>query len=142
MIDEDIISEYNKAMGKFSDMLRVCPQDKFEELYEMVGHFQSVFMKAFVESMPAETEAQRAMKECFAYAAEDSISGSSIITGIDPSASDELEDLCAEYVDFADFEVYEEDGELTLDAVFYGNYVPYWDGWDEENNRYWREECI
>lgn len=130
MVDMEM---YNSAMEVFGQILSNCSEKEFDEFYPLVSDFQMKWMKKFVEEMSTETKALRVMKECFWYAVTESSNGSSILYNRSLDTKDELEELCAKYADYADFQVEEEDdGTLTLDAVFYGAYVPYWDGWREE----------
>lgn len=131
MVDMEM---YNSAMEVFGQILSNCSEKEFDEFYPLVSNFQEKWMKKLIDDMPTETEAQRAMKECFWYAVTENYSGngSSIVYDI-LSAAHELEELCSKYSDYADFKVYEDNnGTLTLDAVFYGFFVPDWDGWREE----------
>ena len=125
---------YDAAMNAFGEILNTAGDNrKREKIMKIIGGFQLSIMRKFVKEMPDKTEAQRAVRDMFKHVVEGNRSGSSYVYGISKDAEEELQKLCyEEYGDFAEIKIAEaKNGTLTLEAIVYGNYVPFWDGFKE-----------
>lgn len=137
------IEEYDNQMRIYSDQLRNSTDQEWEDLYEKVSKFQHKHMTEYLEELQKITEeetdevtkeAREAVCELLEYAINDSESGSAIVYEISEEVAnkfDEIyEDMIGEFLLDA-IEIYKEDDGYVLDAMFGGNYVPYWDGWND-----------
>ena len=134
MQNEKEFKVYNDAMEIFGDMLRKVDKENYDELVRIVGDFQQKFMVRQLNNYNAtvETDADEILADVFEYIVFHSESGNCC-------KEIESEDLAIEvtqkykkvFGDFMDDDscIYEQDGKYYLDVTFYGNYVPYWDGW-------------
>ena len=128
--------EYNEEINSLSDkLLDPYRWDEWEKNYEKLSEFQEEHMTDFLMDYKSkiDNEAKEYIYKAFEYAVHNSFSGSSIIEIPTKELADEIEDITwneiGEYL--LDYEVYEEDDHFVLDAIFGGNYVPYWDGWQD-----------
>lgn len=85
-----------------------------------------------------EKEVNCKAKECIynllQYAIEWSESGNSIVNVDSKEIADEVEEIIWEEIGvyLLECEIYKEDNHWSIDCMFAGNYVPYWDGWKDE----------
>lgn len=127
--------EYNEQMNKASEKLK---ENYTEELYKSVSEFQYAHMEEFLNEYKktVDSPAKEVCYDLLYYAVHESQSGNAIVdadfvTNEDEAA--ELKDTIFEEIGkylLDDCEVYKEsNGQWVADAMFGGNYVPYWDGW-------------
>lgn len=130
--------EYNRKMEEYKDklsMLKYNERDKREELISEIGTFQTKYMdnvlKKYQETI--DCSAREYIYELLSHAINISETGSSVIDVKTKEIAEEIDDIIWEEMGdyLLDCEIYEEGDHWVIDCLFSGNYVPYWDGWNE-----------
>lgn len=128
--------EYNQKMSEYSDRLSQLYNKEYDELFEEISQFQQNYMENILEEYhkTIDCQAREHIYDLLHYAVKKSTSGSSIITVETESIADEIDKIIWEEIGdyLLEYSIYKEDNRWTVDCVFGGNYVPYWDGWNEE----------
>lgn len=131
--------EYDKKMGEYADQLRELygnEWDEWNKLYEEVSEFQREHMENVLEEYKKtiDCKAREHIYELLCYAVRNSKSGSSILYVETEEEADAIDNIIWEEISdyLLDYDIYEEGNQWAIDCMFAGNYVPYWDGWDEE----------
>ncbi len=130
------LTEYDKKMSKYAKRLRNIYGDEWEKLYEEVSEFQREYMENVLEEyqQTIDCEAREYIYELLCYAVRQSQSGSAIIDVETKEIADAIEEILWEEIGdyLLDYEIYEEGDCWAIDCMFGGNYIPYWDGWNED----------
>ena len=127
------IEEYDKQMEIYAEQLKETDED--DPLYEEVSEFQRKYMNQVLNELEKkinESEAMQAVYDLLEYAITQSQSGSSVIHGLSKETAYEFDEIYDQYIGeyiLDAVEIYEEEDGWVLDAMFAGNYVPYWNGW-------------
>ena len=130
------LDEYDKKINSYIKQLSSLYGDEWEKLYEEISQFQKDYMKSVL--IEYEKEVNCKAKECIynllQYAIEWSESGNSIVNVDSKEIADEVEEIIWEEIGvyLLECEIYKEDNHWSIDCMFAGNYVPYWDGWKDE----------
>jgi len=130
------LDEYDKKINSYIKQLSSLYGDEWEKLYEEISQLQKDYMKSVL--IEYEKEVNCKAKECIynllQYAIEWSESGNSIVNVDSKEIADEVEEIIWEEIGvyLLDCEIYKEDNHWSIDCMFAGNYVPYWDGWKDE----------
>ena len=126
--------EYNKKMDWYSE--NITPDN--EELFEEMCKFQTEYMGEVLTELrsKADTKAKEVVCDILDYAIRWSESGSVVEYVETEELANEVDEIIWEMI--GDYmldapEIYKGkySGEWTIDCMFAGNYVPYWDGWFE-----------
>ena len=130
---------YNAKVNEYAEKLRDynCVGNEWDEIYKELSEYQAKVMGEYLEQYKAnaDTKAKKIIAELLEYAIKDSESGSSIVSGFTEEEVNEVDEIIEDEI--GDFmldhpEIYDnEDDKWSIDAMFGGNYVPYWDGWCE-----------
>lgn len=127
--------EYDKKMSQYSDRLSELYDDEWDKLYEEVSEFQRDYMENVLEEYQKtiDCEAREKIYELLCYAVRKSQSGSSIVDVESEEIADEIDNIIWEEIGdyLLDCEIYKEGEHWAIDCMFAGNYVPYWDGWND-----------
>ena len=130
--------EYDKKMGEYAEQLRELygkEWDKRNKLYEEVSEFQREYMENVLDEYQKtiDCKAREHIYELLCYAVKNSQSGSSILDVETEEEADAIEDIIWDEIGdyLLDCEIYEEGNHWAIDCMFAGNYVPYWDGWND-----------
>lgn len=133
-INDEELKTYDDAMNIFSDLLGNVDWENYTELKNIVGDFQQKFMMRQLNNYKeiVETDADEIIADVFEYIILHSESGHCR----EEIESEELAiEITQKYDDVLgyfmtdDSCVYEDNGKYFLDVIFYGHYVPYWNGW-------------
>lgn len=132
---------YDAKVEEYANKLRDvnCVGDEWDAIYEELSEYQAKVMGEYLEQYKAnaDTRAKEIIAELLEYAVRHSDTGSSVVCDLTQEEADEVDDIIWEEIgDFMlDYpEIYEDTHYGTgwnIDAMFGGNYVPYWDGWDD-----------
>ncbi len=130
---------YDAKVDEYAEKLRDynCVGDEWDEIYKELSEYQAKVMGEYLEQYKAnaDTKAKKIIAELLEYAIKNSESGSSIVGELTEEEANEVDEIIEDEI--GDFmldhpEIYnDEDAEWSIDAMFGGNYVPYWDGWCE-----------
>lgn len=127
--------EYNKKMNEYAGTLKSLYGNEWEEFYEIMSRFQQNYMENVLDKYQKtiDCEARECIYDLMWYAVKRSQSGSSIIDVETEAIADAIDNILWDEIGdyLLDYEIYEEDGHWVVNCLFAGNYVPYWDGWDE-----------
>lgn len=127
--------EYNKKMNEYADQLSNTYGKDWDNLYEKVSNFQQNYMENVLEEYQKtiDCEAREKIYELLCYAVRNSQSGSSIVDVETEEIANEIDNILWEEIGhyLLDYEIYEEGDYWAIDCMFGGNYVPYWDGWND-----------
>ena len=126
------LEEYDAKMQEKVDAIRDIEKEK-NELYEFQMNYMKTVLREYKKKITS--KAQKYIYELFAYAVINSTSGSAILCVDDKEMADEIDRII--WQEIGDYlldspQIYETDGKWAIDCVFAGNYIPGWDGWDEE----------
>lgn len=131
--EEMTTDEYDRYMDEFGELLK---GENYSEFIGVVSAFQRKFMEKVLRTYERSTTddaiVQHIVADIVRYAIWDSESGNSIYDDIpnEKIACDVRDELWNEFGDMLlDCDVYPEGGTWTVDAMFGGSYVPWWDGW-------------
>lgn len=124
--------EYNAKMNWYAENITEDNEEMFEEMCE----FQREYMLQILEKLKADcdSKAKEAICELVEYAVNNSESGSSCVCVDSKEIADEVDNIIWETIGeyLLDYDVYKDtNGNWTIDCMFAGNYVPYWNGWFE-----------
>ena len=127
--------EYDKKMGEYADQLRELYGNEWDELYEETSEFQRKYMENVLKEYEKTIDcpAREHIYGLLCYAVRKSQSGSAIIDVETEEVADAIEDIIWDEIGdyLLDCEIYEEGDHWAIDCMFCGNYVPYWDGWND-----------
>ena len=130
------LDEYDKKMSEYADRLRNTYGNEWDELYEEVSKHQQNYMENILEEYQKtiDCRAKEHIYDLLCYAVRTSESGSSIVNVESKEIAGEIENIIWDEIGdyLLDCQIYEEDNHWAIDCMFAGNYVPYWDGWSEE----------
>ena len=130
------LNEYDKKMSEYGDKLRELYGKEFDELYEEVSEFQQNYMENVLEEYQKsiDCKAREHIYELLCHAVGISQSGSSIICVATEEEADAIDNIIWEEIGdyLLDCEIYEDGDCWEINCMFAGNYVPYWDGWNED----------
>ena len=130
------LDEYDKKMSEYADRLRNTYGNEWDELYEEVSKHQQNYMENILEEYQKtiDCRAKEHIYDLLCYAVRQSQSGSSIVNVESKEIAGEIENIIWDEIGdyLLDCKIYEEDNHWAIDCMFAGNYVPYWDGWSEE----------
>ena len=126
------LQEYDKQMDEATDKLRT---NWSEELYHFVSEFQYKGMTELLATYKktiGNDEAKQVCYDLLEYAVKYSESGSSIVDVETKELADRVGEIIMDEI--GDFlldppEIYEFNDGWSIDCMFGGRYVPYWDGW-------------
>lgn len=114
-------------------------QGKFKELYDLQYKYMNAEYKAFCDRYNTRGTAYIIARDLLFEAINHSITGQACVDAMDydfgdNSVNDVLEDVYSLIGDcLLDFLTYDDsDGNLIVDCMFGGLYVPQWDGWEED----------
>ena len=129
--------EYNKKMGEYAERLRNTYGDEWDKVYEEVSEFQHNYMVTVLEEYKKriDCEAREYIYNLLHYVVHSSQTGNSIVDVDTEEMANEIDSIIWEDIGdyLLDCQIYKDkDGSWVIDCMFAGNYVPYWDGWDEE----------
>ena len=131
--------EYLKKINEYTDKLVNYEGDDYDDFYdewlEEISEFQITYMEGILAEYikKAKTEAQKYISEILNYAIYESETGSVIICVPTKEIADEIDEII--WGEIGDYmldapQIYEDkDGEWSIDCMFGGAFVPYWDGW-------------
>lgn len=126
---------YDKAMEMFGKILKEKTGNEYDKWFDDVSAFQCQFMNLRFQKFEVKTEVDDVVNELFYYAVFNSQSGNSIAEipkeDMVEQVKEKASDILGQYL-LEPPEVYKENGKWYIDVTFGGNYVPYWDGWKEE----------
>ena len=127
--------EYDKKMEEYSEQLSDVYGDEWDKLYEEMSEFQREYMEKVLEEYEKtiDCKAREHIYELLCYAVRNSQSGSAIIDVETEEEADAIDNIIWEEIGdyLLDYEIYKEGDYWAIDCMFGGNYVPYWDGWNE-----------
>ena len=130
------LKEYNDKMSEYENRLSELRDDEWNDLYEEMSRFQQKYMKNVLAEYQKtiDSEAKEHIYNLLHYAVKHSQSGSSIEYVDTKEIANAIEEILWEEIGdyLLDYEIYEENNHWVIDCIFAGNYIPYWDGWDEE----------
>lgn len=131
---------YDRAMKIFGGKLKEMGRhtEEFRNFLDSVADFQTRVMKEELYRFAKETPnsmAKEIIYDIWYDVIFQSLTGN-VVTYIKKEMADELVDMANKA--FGKFlleqpQVYEDNGEWCLDVTFGGNYVPWWDGFSEED---------
>lgn len=131
---------YDNAMEIFGNKLKGMERhtEEFRDFMDSVADFQTRIMKEELNRFAKETPDSMAKKIVYDIWYDvifESITGN-VITWINKDMTDDVLEMANKA--FGKFlleapQVYEDNGEWCLDVTFGGNYVPWWDGFSEED---------
>lgn len=124
--------EYVKKMDEYGERIR-----NGEDIMEEVNKFQYDYMEKVLEEYKADTPAKEVCRDILDYAVHDSTSGSAIRYVEDKELAKEvleiINDELGDYMlDSPESYSDEANGEIAIDCMFAGDFVPEWDGWFDE----------
>ena len=128
--------EYNEKMDWYSE--NITPDN--EELLEEMCNFQMKYMTEVLTELrsTADTKAKEVVCDILEYAINCSESGNTIESVETEELANEVDEIIDEMI--GDYmldapEIYKDEysGEWAIDCMFGGYYVPYWDGWVEDD---------
>lgn len=127
---------YDKKMGEYADRLRELYGKEWDELYEEMSSFQQGYMEHVLAEYQKTIDcpARQCIYNLMCHAVRVSESGSSIIDVDTEEEADAIDNIIWEEIGdyLLDYTIYKEGNHWAIGCIFGGNYVPYWDGWDEE----------
>lgn len=130
------LDEYDKRMSEYAERLSDTYGNEWDELYEEVSKHQQNYMESILEKYQKtiDCKAKEHIYDLLCYAVRQSQSGSSIMNVESKEIANEIENIIwNEIGDYLlDYKIYEQGNYWVIDCMFAGNYVPYWDGWSEE----------
>lgn len=130
------LNEYDNKMSEYGDKLRELYGKEFDELYEEVSEFQQNYMENVLEEYQKtiDCKTKEVVYDLLCYAVRDSQSGNAIVDVETKEIADSVDEILWDEIGdyLLDYEIYEEGDCWAIDCMFAGNYVPYWDGWNED----------
>lgn len=130
------LKEYDAKMSEYTEQLQNIYGKEWDKLYEEVSEFQHDYMVTVLEEYKKriDCEAREYIYRVLHHAVHVSESGNSIVVVDTEELANAIDNIIWEDIGdyLLDYEIYEEkDGSWDINCMFAGNYVPYWDGWDE-----------
>lgn len=130
------LKEYDEKMREYAERLDSTYGKEWDELYEEVSRFQHDYMVTVLEEYKKriDCEARENIYRLLHHAVHVSESGSSIESVSTEEEADAIDNIIWEDIGdyLLDCEIYEDkDGDWEINCMFAGNYVPYWDGWND-----------
>lgn len=130
------LKEYDENMSEYAERLDSIYGKEWDVLYEEVSRFQHDYMVTVLEEYKKriDCKAREHIYNLLHHAVHVSESGNSIIDVKTEEEADAIDNIVWEDIGdyLLDCEIYEDkDGSWEINCMFAGNYVPYWDGWDD-----------
>lgn len=134
---EILENKYGEPLQRAIDM-HVCDEIK-DDIYEEMSKFQMKYMEKVLADYEKTINGDKAKQVCYdalEYAVHHSESGSSIVYVDDKETADKVEEIIWDEIGnkyMLDCPVIseEDNGMWSIDCMFGGAYVPYWDGYNE-----------
>ena len=130
------LEEYDEKISGYIERLKTLDGEAYNKLLKEISSFQNDYMENVLkeyEKTIGNSEAKKQIYCLMSYAVRISESGSSIVYVDSLEVAEEIDKIIWEEIGdyLLDYQVYEENGSYVVDCMFGGNYVPYWDGWEE-----------
>lgn len=128
------LEEYDAKVSEMGERLRAHWD---EDLYDELNDYQYEHMQEFLKEYGKTIGNSPAKKVCFDllyYAVHDSKSGSSIMDVKSKKLADEVKEIIMNEIGqylLDPPEIYQYGDSWSIDCMFAGNYIPFWDGWRE-----------